>query len=139
MVPDAGRLIGLCHCGETSWLLDGDPGRITACNCTLCSRYGALWAYDFEDERIRLEGGTNTYTRAAKANPTLEIHFCPNCACVLAYRELQRDGDGRRRIAVNIRLAPPDSVAHLAIDHFDGRDNFEDMPPDGRCVRDLWA
>jgi len=41
-------------------------------------------------------------------------------------------------MAVNIRLAPPDAVADLAIDHFDGLDTFEDLPRDGRCVRDLW-
>ena len=47
---------GSCHCGAAHWTLEGDPGSITACNCTLCSRYGALWAYDYVDERIRLDG-----------------------------------------------------------------------------------
>jgi hypothetical protein len=41
-------------------------------------------------------------------------------------------------MAVNVRLAPPDSVQDLAIDHFDGLDSFEDLPSTGRCVRDLW-
>ena len=38
-------LNGTCHCGALNWSLEGDPGSITACNCTLCRRYGALWAY----------------------------------------------------------------------------------------------
>jgi hypothetical protein len=46
--------------------------------------------------------------------------------------------DGRRRIAVNVRLAEPDAVAHLPVDHFDGLDTFEDLPNDGRCVSHLW-
>jgi hypothetical protein len=29
-------LNGTCHCGALSWNLEGDPGSITACNCTLC-------------------------------------------------------------------------------------------------------
>ena len=37
---------GTCHCGAIEWQLDYDPGPITACNCTVCRRYGALWAYD---------------------------------------------------------------------------------------------
>ena len=41
-------------------------------------------------------------------------------------------------MAVNIRLAPPEAVADLRIDHFDGLDSFDDLPGDGRCVRDVW-
>jgi len=131
-------LEGSCHCGKTGWTLSGDPGSITACNCTLCRRYGALWAYDYENERIRVEGETSTYKRPGKADPALEIHFCPHCGCVVCWRGLRLEEDGRRRIAVNVRLCEPDAVADLAIDHFDGLDSFDDLPSDGRCVRDLW-
>jgi hypothetical protein len=31
-------LKGACHCGKTGWTLEGDPGGITACNCTICRR-----------------------------------------------------------------------------------------------------
>ncbi len=129
-------LTGSCHCGALTWTLEGDPGPATACNCTLCRRYGALWPYDYEGERIRISGPSATYTRGGK--PSLEVHFCPTCGGVLAWRGLHFDGDGRRRIAVNLRLAPPEAVALLPIDHFDGLDSFEDLPRDGRCVRDYW-
>ena len=131
-------LTGTCHCGATHWTMEGDPGPATACNCTLCRRYGALWAYDYENERIRILGPTRAYSRAAKDKPSLEILFCPTCAGVLSWRGLELEDDGRRRMAVNLRLSPPEAVAHLAIDHFDGLDTFEDLPRDGRCVRDMW-
>jgi len=131
-------LSGSCHCGATGWTLRGDPGGITACNCTLCRRYGTLWAYDYENERIEVTGPTRAYTRQGKEHPSLEIHFCPACGCVTHWRGLNVDGNGRRRIAVNIRLASPDDVADLPIDHFDGLDTFDDLPRDGRRVRDLW-
>lgn len=131
-------LKGSCHCGETGWTLSGDPGSITACNCTLCRRYGALWAYDYENERIKLEGGTSTYTRPEKPDPALEIHFCSNCGCVICWRGLRHEEDGKRRVAVNIRLCEPEEVAQLCIDHFDGLESFDDLPSDGKCVRDLW-
>lgn len=136
MVAD--RISGSCQCGETGWTLLGDPGSITACNCTLCRRYGALWAYDYENERITIKGPTVAYRRVDSENPSLEIHFCPKCACVVCWRSLKPDRDGRRRIAVNVRLAPPEKVEMLPIDHFDGLNSFEDLPGDGRCVRDLW-
>src|SRR4051812_23571470 len=123
-------LRGTCHCGAAGWTLEGDPGPVTACNCTLCRRYGALWAYDYENERIRLFGPRSVYTRAGKPNPALEIHFCPACAGVVCWRGLRLDEDGRRRMAVNVRLAPPEAVADLPIDHFDGLDAFEDLPSD---------
>ncbi|MBW0150349.1 MAG: GFA family protein [Phenylobacterium sp.] len=132
-------LTGSCHCGQSQWTLEGDPGPVTACNCTLCRRYGALWAYDYEGERIALSGPTSSYRRGGKADPALEILFCPACACVLAWRGLRPRSDGRRRMAVNLRLAPPDEVAHLPIRHFDGLGAFEDLPSRGRCVGDLWA
>ena len=135
-------LIGTCHCEAAHWTMTGDPGPVTACNCTLCRRYGALWAYDFDgddggDGRIRLHGTTSAFTRMG-SRPSLEIRFCPTCACVLCWRGLSLDPDGRRRMAVNVRLAAPEAVAHLPIDHFDGLDSFDDLPRDGRCVRDLW-
>lgn len=130
-------LKGTCHCGETHWTMEGDPGSIMICNCTLCRRYGALWAYDYENERIHLHGTTHAYARR-REDPALEIRFCPTCACVLAWRGLRLEEDGRRRMAVNVRLAPPEEVAALLIDRFDGLDTFEDLPSAGRCVRDYW-
>lgn len=129
---------GKCHCGACGWTLAGDVGPVTICNCTLCRRYGVLWAYDFEGERARLLGATRTYTRPGKADPALEIHFCPSCGCVTAWRGLRLETDGRRRLAVNVRLAPPEEVANQPIDRFDGLDTFDDLPGDDRCVKDMW-
>lgn len=132
-------LKGSCHCGQSHWTLEGDPGSATACNCTLCRRYGALWAYDYEGERITIHGPTASYRRADEDDPGLEMLFCASCACVLGWRGLRLRPDGRRRMGFNLRLAPPEAVAHVPIRHFDGLDSFEDLPPSGRCVRDLWA
>jgi hypothetical protein len=35
------------------------------------------------------------------------------------------DENGQRRIAVNLRLAEPEAVASVLIDHFDGLHTFE--------------
>jgi hypothetical protein len=131
-------LTGSCHCGATGWTLEGDPGSITACNCTLCRRYGGLWAYDYEDERIRVFGPTSSYVRKDEREPMLEIRFCPACGNMVCWRGLRLHPDGCRRMAVNIRLADPEAVADLPVDHFDGLESFKDLPSDGRCVRDLW-
>ena len=131
-------LTGTCHCGAACWTLAGDPGTVTACNCTLCRRYGVLWAYGQLDDSIRLSGQTSSYRRADEADPGLEILFCPGCGCLLAWRGLHAGKDGRTRVAVNVRLAEPDAVADLPVEHLDGLQTFEPLPDDGARVRDLW-
>lgn len=125
---------GSCHCGSVRWQFTGQPGGATACNCTVCRRYGVLWAYDYEDEGITVSGVTQSYVRGT----AIEFHFCATCGCVAFWRGQKSDQQGRRRIAVNLRLAEPDAVAQIPIDHFDGLNTFEDLGRDGRCVADYW-
>lgn len=125
---------GSCHCGEVKWRFEGIPESATACNCTVCRRYGVLWAYGFEGEGIHVSGATQAYIRGK----SIGFHFCPVCGCVAYWRSLEHHKEGRRRIAVNLRLTEPEAVAHIPIDHFDGLKSFEDLPPDGRCVADYW-
>jgi hypothetical protein len=126
---------GSCHCGQVRWSFDGVPESATACNCTICRRYGALWAYDFETERIRVSGETRAYTCGDRV---LTFDFCPVCGCVAYWRGLTLKEDGRRRIAVNLRMAEPAAVASIPVDHLDGLETWKELPPDGRCVRDMW-
>lgn len=125
---------GSCHCGRVGWQFDGLPESATACNCTVCRRYGVLWAYDFEGGGIGVAGETTAYRRGQ----AIEFHFCPTCGCVAYWRAQQPGEDGRRRIAVNLRLSEPGPIARVPIDHFDGLVSFDDLPRDGRCIADYW-
>jgi len=129
------EITGACHCGAVKWRFVGMPEAATACNCTVCRRYGVLWIYDYEDERISVSGPAKVYARGNAVG----FHFCPDCGCVAYWRALQPQQDGRRRIAVNLRLVTdPDAVSGVIIDHFDGLNTFDDMPRDGRTVGDVW-
>jgi len=125
---------GSCLCGAAQWRFDGTPPDATICNCTACRRYGVLWAYDYEGERITVSGPAVAYARGK----ALSFNFCPACGCLVFWRGLRTDDAGRRRIAVNVRLAEPDAVAAIPIRRFEGLDTFEDLPLDGRCVADYW-
>lgn len=125
---------GSCHCGAVRWRFEGVPESATACNCTICRRYGVLWAYDYENEAIHVSGPTAVYARGGH----IGFHFCLGCGCVAYWRALAPGQDGRRRIAVNLRLAEPQSVGAIALARFDGLGTFEDLPRDGRCVADMW-
>src|SRR3954454_13483078 len=102
-------LQGSCHCGAVSWSFEGIPASATACNCTICRRYGALWAYDYENEGIKVSGPTGDYVRGRH----IGFHFCLRCGCVAYWRALAAGEDGRRRIAVNLRLSEPAAVSNI--------------------------
>jgi hypothetical protein len=68
----------------------------------------------------------------------LAFHFCLKCGCVAYWQGLKQDESGKTRIAVNLRLSEPQTVANIPIDHFDGLDTFDDLPRDGKCVADYW-
>lgn len=127
-------LEGTCHCGSARWKLSELPVSATACNCTACRRYGALWAYGYEGENITVSGHTRAYIRGK----SLSFNFCPGCGGVTHWRALAANDQGRRRIAVNLRMSDPEPIAQVPIDHFDGLDQWEDLPGDGRCIKDLW-
>ena len=127
-------LEGSCHCGSARWQLDELPESATACSCTACRRYGVLWAYGYEGEGIRTSGETKAYIRG----DSLSFNFCPKCGCVTHWLALEPVAEGRRRMAVNLRMTDPEPIAHIPIDHFDGLDKWEDLPRDARCIRDMW-
>jgi len=129
------KIEGSCHCGEVRWLYEAPLESATACNCTVCRRYGALWAYGYNGHEIKVSGTTKHYSRGK----AIDFHFCANCGCVAYYLGKVRDEQGRQKAVVNLRLARvPEQVGDLLIDHFDGLDSFDDLPRDGRCVKDLW-
>jgi len=66
-------------------------------------------AYDYEGEGIRVSGTTQAYVRGR----AIEFHFCPTCGGLAFWRGRQADDGGRRRIAVNLRLAEPGEVARI--------------------------
>ncbi|MFO1037458.1 MAG: GFA family protein [Geminicoccaceae bacterium] len=130
-------LEGACLCGRVRWRFDVEPEGATACNCTACRRYGVLWIYGHEGRDVHVTGETAAYTRGDRS--PLAFHFCATCGCVTHWRGVVLEPDGSRRLAVNLRLVDdPERVATIPIDHFDGLVTFDDLPRDGRCVRDMW-
>jgi len=125
---------GTCLCGAVRWTLRDTPQSATACSCTACRRYGALWAYGWEDEDVTLSGETVAFIRG----DSLSFDFCATCGNVGHWRGLEVNEQGRRRVAVNLRLAEPGSIENVPIRHFDGLDTWKSRPDDGKCVKDMW-
>lgn len=129
-------LTGTCHCGEVSWKLDRLPKSATACNCTICRCYGAMWAYGPLGEAVTTVGQTRSYLRQDGGD--IAFHFCAKCGCTTHFIATSVDASGSKLAAVNLRLSDPLLVGDLPIRHFEGHESFKELPSDGRSVKDLW-
>lgn len=129
-------LKGSCHCGDTGWTLQDIPESATVCNCSVCRRYGVLWAYGYVNHDIFTAGETTVYRRSDSGN--IDFHFCAKCGCVTHYIRTNAGPDGRHRTAVNLRLTDPAAISDLPVEHFDGLNTYQELPRDGRKVSDMW-
>jgi len=128
---------GSCHCGTVRWEFQGNIPDATICNCTVCRRYGALWAYEYDGHGIHVDDPASALTAYVRGS-RISFNFCKLCGNLVSWRSLKPNDDGRTRIAINLRLADPNDVADVPLQRFDGLHSFDDLPLDGRKVADVW-
>lgn len=119
----SGRMLNLaCLCGQVRVRIDKQPDYINECNCTLCSRTGARWAYLHPSE-VSVEGTTKGYCREDKDDPAAQIRFCPNCGStthfVLTASAVSKFGNSL--VGINMRLADERDLAGVELRYPDGQ------------------
>ncbi|WP_420140421.1 GFA family protein [Sphingomonas sp.] len=110
---------GACHCGRVTVRVPGAPAYLNQCNCSVCSKLGALWGY-YSRTEVTVDGAPADYVRADIDHPELEFHFCATCGSTTHYSMLDRASD---RVAVNMRLIDPDELAGVEVRYGDRRNN----------------
>lgn len=105
-----------CHCGLLRLDLAHAPLEVTDCNCSLCRRYGVLWAYYPAAAVIALPDAALTDTYAWNGRH-VDFHRCRHCGCVSHW--MPRDGRRDRR-GINARLLPPEVLAAATVRLLDG-------------------
>jgi hypothetical protein len=73
------------------------PGEIFACDCSLCSKRGMLWAH-YDEGDVYTDGFTEGY---AWGSETLSFHHCPKCGCTTHWLPAAKRGG---RVGINARL-----------------------------------
>jgi hypothetical protein len=105
-----------CHCGAVKLEMLAVPEEVTDCNCSICRRYGALWAY-YSPAYVRIiatEGAMDCYRWGDKS---IEFHRCRNCGCVTHWAAVDRSAD---RMGVNARLMEHEILAAARLHRIDG-------------------
>jgi hypothetical protein len=111
-----------CLCGQVRIEVAKRPGFINECNCTLCSKSGARWAYLHPSE-VSIEGATGRYSREDKDEPAAEVHFCGRCGSTTHFTltESAKAKFGDIQTGVNMSLADEGDLAGLELRYPDGR------------------
>lgn len=127
-------ILGSCLCGQVTWRYSGVLDEATVCNCGACRRYGAIWIYGVRGSEVFIAGETRAYVRD-DADGDLEFHTCTRCGALHSWQPVAPKSD-RYRMAVNLRLADPESFAELPVRRFDGRASWSRLDGLGRCAGD---
>jgi hypothetical protein len=106
-----------CHCGAVRIEVARAPRVLTSCNCSICRRYGTLWAY-YTPASLRIVCPPSELSSYAWGRKALRFRRCKTCGTVTHY---DRPKDPRnRRIGVNANNFDPSVVAAARIRHLDG-------------------
>lgn len=118
-------LIATCHCGSVRISVPTPPVSVTACNCTFCSKRGALWAY-YPPSEVTLEREDAEAVYAPSV--VNKHHFCAVCGCTTysltpdwSTGEAQ---EGVMRLAVNARLFDDFDLPAVPVEQLDGRSGW---------------
>ena len=109
---------GSCHCGNIAFEIEGDLDQVVSCNCSICSRKGALlWAVPRTALRMLSSGqGVGRYMFN---NHVIEHRFCQTCG-IHPYAEDAGSKD-ERSAYINVRCLEGIDPAAFPVFNFDGR------------------
>ncbi|MGI4747110.1 MAG: GFA family protein [Janthinobacterium lividum] len=111
-----------CLCGQVRVEISKKPNYINECNCTLCSKTGARWAY-FHPSEVSVEGTPKGYCRKDKHDPAAEIQFCTECGSTTHFTLTASAAArfGNTLMGINMRLADERDLAGVELRYPDGQ------------------
>ena len=100
-----------CHCGAVRFAVEVARGEVNACICTICRRYGALWAY-YPPAQVRFADGSGPTDTYVWGERRLAFHRCSACGCVTHWSPTD---PAWPRMGVNARLMAPETLAAIPV------------------------
>ncbi len=92
-----------CHCTAVRLEIDVVPTWFLDCNCTICRRYGAIWAYP-DAAGVRVVAGADATDSYVWGDRALAFHRCRQCGCVT--HTVAVTADPPRIYSINARMIP---------------------------------
>jgi hypothetical protein len=107
-----------CHCGAVRLEISRKPRTLTECNCSICGRLAARWAY-YSAKSVRVLCNPGALQAYVYGDRTYEYYHCKICGCVTHYRRINTNNN--ERIAVNSRMMVPEDVTSIKVVRLDVR------------------
>jgi hypothetical protein len=117
-MPETQTHTGGCHCGRVRYRVTTELASVVACNCSICTRRGALWAFAGADQFV-LQSGASDLTDYRFNKKIIHHLFCRECGIGAFSRG--KAPDGRDTVAINVRCLDGVDLAALKIMPFDGK------------------
>ena len=115
-------LYASCHCGAIRLEIARKPRQLTECNCSICRRYGSLWAY-YSHKTVRVVYAGDAASVYVWRKKTIEFYHCKTCGCVTHYERAKKRSDST--VAVNARMMEPEAIASVRIRKLDGASTWK--------------
>jgi len=108
---------GSCHCGKVSFEVTSDLKQVLSCNCSMCSRTGALLTFVPESQFKPINDGPQTTYLFNRH--VIQHLFCNSCGIRSFARGSLPNGD--KMVAINVRCLDGVDPKALTITEVDGR------------------
>ena len=106
-----------CHCGAVTIAIPRAPETLTQCDCSICRRYGTLWAY-FPREEITLTAAPGATAAYSWGRRSLQFVRCTTCGCITHWEPIVTARGSR--VGINARNFDPLQLGALRIRRLDG-------------------
>jgi hypothetical protein len=110
--------LGSCHCGKITLKVAGELTGVADCNCSICSRKGALlWCVPHGDLHVfAAESDIGRYTFK---NHLIEHRFCRTCGMHPFAEDVHTKTE--RMAYINVRCLEGLDISMVPVQAFDGR------------------
>ncbi len=117
---------GSCYCGAVKLEARLKTRTLTACNCSVCRRYGALWAY-YTPRTAKVAAARGALVGYSKRRKISFFH-CNTCGCLTHY-------EMANRLALNARMMDEAIMATIPVKMLDGDKSWKTL---GRAAHPDW-
>lgn len=108
---------GACHCGAIAFEVEGDLQSAIECNCSICSKRGALWWF-VPRSQVHFSTPETHLATYQFGKKKIKHHFCATCGCAPLGTGSH---NGVEMASINVRCLENVDLSTLKIKQVDGR------------------
>jgi hypothetical protein len=124
---------GTCLCQAVQLGATRLPRQVTQCNCSVCRRYGTLWAY-YRRSSVSITAPRSALESYSVHAGGLKFVRCRTCGCVICWDGRAKGDD--QRMGINMRLFDHALMADVPVKVLDGDGPWRTL---GTYVKpDMW-